>query len=126
MSLAFKQIKVYTKVALVLVVAMAIGAIFWKNRGHYVRFWFFGVVDSQQEINVVWLILCTAVGSILSWWVLLTGVSLIRDVREVRRDQALRKREDDQRELAEKLREQEKRIDDKLKHAIGKDPEQDS
>ncbi len=121
MSLAIKQIKLYTKLTLVLIVALAIGTIFVKNRSHQVRFWFFGLIDDQQEVNVVWLILCTAAGSIFSWWVLLTGLSMIKDLREVRRQQELKELERAQQELAEELRKQEQRIDRKVKNAIGQD-----
>jgi hypothetical protein len=121
MSLAFKRIKVYTKLALVLIVALVIGAVFIKNRNHEVRFWFFGLVDAEAEINVVWLILCTAVGAVFSWWVLLAAVSMIKDLRAVRHEEELREREQAQQELAQKLREQEKRIDQKVRKAIGQD-----
>ena len=121
MSLAFKRMKVYTKLALVVIVALAIGAVFFKNREHQVRFWFFGLVDYQTEVNVVWLILCTAAGAIVSWWVFLTALSMAKDVREVRREQAFQKRDKAQQDLAQKLREQERRIDEKVSKAIGTD-----
>ena len=121
MSLAFKRLKVYTKLVLVVIVALAIGAVFFKNRGHQVRFWFFGLVDDQTEINVVWLMLCTAAGAVFSWWVFLTALSMAKDVREVRQERALQKREKAQQDLAQKLRDQERRIDEKVSKAIGKD-----
>lgn len=121
MSLAFKRIKVYTKVVLVVIVALTIGTVFFKNRDHQVRFWFFGLVDDGAEINVVWLIVCTAVGAIFSWWVFLTAVSTIKDVREVRREGEFQKREKAQQEMVQKLREQEQRIDQKVSKAIEKD-----
>ena len=121
MSLAFKRIKVYTKLTLVVIVALAIGAVFLKNRDHEVRFWFFGLVDDQARINVVWLIVCTAVGAIFSWWVLLAALGPIKDMREVRRESEFQKREKAQQEMAQKLREQERRIDEKVSKAIGKD-----
>ena len=121
MSLAFKRFKVYTKVVLVVIVALAIGTVFFKNRDHQVRFWFFGLVDDGAQINVVWLIVCTAVGAVFSWWVLLAALGTIKDLREVRREGEFEKREKAQQEKAQKLREQERRIDEKVSRAIGKD-----
>ncbi|HUU82518.1 MAG TPA: hypothetical protein VM243_03340 [Phycisphaerae bacterium] len=121
MSLAFKRIKVYTKVTLLVIVALAIATVFIKNRGHRVQFWFFGLVDDQTPVNVVWLIVCTAIASVLSWWVLLAAISMVKDVREVRRQEEQQERERAQQAMARKLREQEQRIDEKLSKAIGKD-----
>ena len=125
MSLAFKRIKVYIKSGLVLIVALAIGAVLIENRNHAVRFWFFGLVDSAKEINVLWLILCTALGSVLSWSVLWMAVGLVKDARELRRQRQLRRWDESQKELADKLREQEKRIDEKIGKAIGQNAEKE-
>ena len=50
MSLALKQVKVYTKVALFAIVAVAIAVVLVKNRGHSVQVWFFGLVDAEQGL----------------------------------------------------------------------------
>ena len=121
MSLAFKKLKVYTRVALFVVVAVAIAAVLFKNRGHSVQVWFFGLVDADQEVNVVWLMLWTAVGAVVSWWVLKTTLSLVKDARALRREAEFRRREQAQRELAAKIAEQERRIDQKIHQAIAED-----
>ncbi len=77
-----------------------------------------GLVDPEQPVNVVWLMLWTAVGAVITWWVLRTALTLIKDMRELRRQEELRKSERQQKEMAVKLREQERRIDDKISKAI--------
>jgi len=120
MSLAFRRIKVYIRTALVVIVLAAVAVVLIKNRGNRVPVWFFGLIDEKQEINVVWLILCTAAGSIVSWWVIRAGVGLLRDMRELQRDSEFRRREQEQKELADKLREQERRIDEKINRGLHK------
>lgn len=111
MSLAWSKTKLYTKSALVLIVAVAVGAILIKNRNHTVQVWFFGIVDPQREINVVWLMLWTAVGAILTWWVLRTTVSLIKDTRRLRQEEELRRRRREQERRETELAEREQRLD---------------
>ncbi len=121
MSLAFKQIKVYTKLVLLVIVAVAIAAVLFKNRGNSVQVWFFGLVDEKSEINVVWLMVWTAIGAIISWWVLKTAFGLAKDMRELRRDEEIRDRAKVQEDMAAKLRDQERRIDEKLGQAVAED-----
>lgn len=125
MTLAFKQVKVYTKLGLFLVVAVAIGAVLIKNRHHSVQVWFFGLVDPAKEVNVVWLMVWTAIGAVVSWWVLRTTLGLVKDMRELRREEELRERAKTQEELAARLRDQERRIDDKITKAITKNADSD-
>ncbi|MCH7814555.1 MAG: hypothetical protein IID40_11115 [Planctomycetes bacterium] len=121
MGLAFKQFKVYTKVVLVLAVALAVGAVLLKNREHRVPVWFFGLTDPTEGINVVWLILCSAVGAIVAWTVLRATLGVVKDLREVARAKKVQLRDRSQQELAAKLKEQERRIDEKISKAIDHD-----
>ena len=125
MTLAFKQVKVYTKLGLLLIVAVAIGAVLIKNRSHSVQVWFFGLVDQAKEVNVVWLMVWTAIGAVVSWWVLRATLGLVKDMRELRREEELRERAKTQEELAARLRDQERRIDDKITKAITKNADSD-
>jgi hypothetical protein len=125
MTLAFKQVKVYTKLGLLLIVAVAIGAVLIKNRSHSVQVWFFGLVDPAKEVNVVWLMVWTAIGAVVSWWVLRATLGLVKDMRELRREEELRERAKTQEELAARLRDQERRIDDKITKAITKNADSD-
>ena len=119
MSLVFKQIKVYTKLSLIVALVAVILLIVRKNAPHNVDVWFF---RSYKQINVLWLILFTSVGSIVSWWVLSTTWSLWKDMRDLKHAADAKGAEEEQKRLAEKLADTEKRIDDKLADAIRKQP----
>ncbi|MCP4590743.1 MAG: hypothetical protein GY842_08360 [bacterium] len=118
MSLAFGRIKVYVKLTLVVLVALAICAVLWKNRSNQVSIWFFWVVDEATPINVIWLMLCTALGTLIAYWTLSLVWGLRRDMLKMAQDSAVREREQEQQKLAEQLQQQEQRIDEKLKKAI--------
>jgi len=85
MSLAFRQLKVYLRVTLIVLIGIGVALILFKNRTYSVGFWFFWLRDATQPVNVVWLMLCTAIGTLLSWWVLSIAWGLIRDWRELKR-----------------------------------------
>jgi len=110
MSLTRKKIKVYSKLVLVAVVALIIGLVILKNRNQRVTFWFFG---TYEGVNVLWLLACTAAGSIGAYWIALTVFSVWRGLRTVRRESAFRDREQEQTRKAEDLAVQERRIDQK-------------
>ena len=115
MNFGVKKIKAYSKLGLVAAVALVIGLVIFKNRNHEVTFWFFG---TYENMNVLWLLLCTTAGSIVAYWGFLTVFSLWKDMRELGRESAWRDREQRQRKLAEELAEQERRIDQKRSEAI--------
>ena len=121
MSLALRRIKVYSRLTLVVLAIIAICAVLWKNRSHEVKVWFFWLVDEDTPVKVIWLIVCTAVGTLVSTWILSTIWGLWRDMRKVARDSALREQEKQQEERGRKLQEQEQRIDAKLKKAISEE-----
>jgi len=121
MSLALRRVRVYSRLALIVLVVVAICVVLWKNRNHQVDIWFFWLVDEGRPVNVIWLILCTALGALLSYWVLSTVWGLRRDMEKVAADAALRDTEKKQQERARELKEQEERIDAKLKKAISEE-----
>jgi uncharacterized membrane-anchored protein len=116
--LAAKRLGVYVRTTLVLVVLVAIGAVLFNNRKNEVSVWFFGLTDEAAKTNVVWLILCTAAGTLVTWWVLRMGRRLLRDVREIERVREKSRIEQAQRERETQLAEREKRIDEKLRRGI--------
>lgn len=116
--LAVKRLGVYVRTTLILAVLAAIGAVLVNNRGNKVSVWFFGLTDEAAKTNVVWLILCTAAGTLISWWVLRMGRRLWRDVREVRRARESGRIERAQAEREAELAQREKRIDEKLRRGI--------
>lgn len=114
MTLAFKRIKVYAKLTLIVAAVLIVFMVVLKNRDNVVTVWFF---REYQAVNVLWLIACTAVSTVLLSWILSTTVGVWRDLRDVfdateaeRREEALKQRE-------AKLVEAENRIDRKLKGA---------
>ena len=121
MSLAMRRVKVYSKLALVVLVVIAICAVLWKNRSHRVEVWFFWLVDEGTAVNVVWLIAYTALGALLSYWVLSKVWGLRRDLKQVAADAAVRQKDLEQQDRARELKEQEERIDAKLRKAVSEE-----
>jgi type VI protein secretion system component VasK len=121
MSLAFKRLKVYVRSVLIAVVAILIVTVLFKNRGHEVSFWFFGLTDETERVNVVWLMVWTAIVALISWWVLTLGWSLWRDMRELKRLDASRRLQQAQDKRDEELKRRERRIDEKIQHAISRE-----
>ena len=123
MSVAFKQFRVYLRVGIVLTVALAVGLVLFQNRNHRVAFWFFWLTDTAEPINVIYLMVCTAVGALASWWALWLARGVWRDWREL----ALARKADrasnwlNQREA--NLDERERRLDEKVQGSISEEKE---
>ena len=123
MSVAFKQLRVYLRGAVVLIVVVGIGLVLVNNRHHEVTVWFFGLTDVTKPVNVVYLMLCTAAGTLIGGWTLSLVRGLRRDIREVRRQRAVDQMTKALDERAVALEDRERRVDEKLKQAIGEDSE---
>ncbi|MFH0981039.1 MAG: hypothetical protein V2A79_05820 [Planctomycetota bacterium] len=121
MRLALQRVKVYSRLTLIVLVILAVGAVLWKNRDHQAQVWFFWLVDTSRPINVLWLILCTALGALVAYWTLSLVWGVRRDMKKVALESALREREEGQEARAKELQEQEQRIDAKLKKAISEE-----
>ena len=115
MKLVFKQIKVYARLVVLVGMAMVVTAVVIKNADNKVTVWFFRPYES---IPVLWLILFTSVGSVLSWWILTATLGVWRDMRELHRASELEQARADQVQRAKEMAETEERIDRKLKEAI--------
>jgi uncharacterized membrane protein (DUF106 family) len=113
-----RQFKVYVKLILLVALALVLGLVVFNNRHNTVDVWFF---KAYESVNVCWLMLITAIGSIATWWILRATVGVWREMRELAKEAHLEKKRAEQEKLAEKLAETEKRIDSKLKGAIGPD-----
>jgi uncharacterized membrane-anchored protein len=122
-TVAFKQLRVYVRGAVILVAALAIVLVLVKNSGHTVRFWFFGFTDDTKPVNVVWLLLCTAIAALVVRWVFSLGWGLLRDVREVKRQRAIDQVTGTLQQRGAELDDQERRIDEKLRRAIADEEE---
>ncbi len=120
---AFQQLKVYVRAGLLLVVAVVVALVFLNNRGHSVSIWFFGLTDDQKPVNVVWLMLCTAVATLVVWWTGSLAWGLLRDMREVKRRRNIDAANKVIEGRAADLDKRERRIDSKLRQAIVEDGE---
>ena len=118
MRLVFKQIKVYARLVVLTAMALVVVAVVIKNADNKVTVWFF---RSYESVHVLWLILFTSVGSILSWWILTATLGVWRDMRELHRTAELERARKDELQRAKNLAETEERIDRKLKEAISDD-----
>jgi hypothetical protein len=119
MTLAFRKFKVYAKLVVIVAAALALLLVVYKNHDKRASVWFF---RDYPDINVLWLIACTAVASIVAYWVLRTTRGVIRDIRAAQLEDRLRARERAAAERTRELEERERRLDDKLKKAIGDQP----
>ena len=123
MTLALKRFKVYVRSTLIVVVAVAIGLVLLNNRDNVVSFWFFGLTDESRPLNVIWLMLCTAAGTLVSWWVFSFGWGLWRDMREVKRQQTMDEVAKGLAKRQAEMDERDRRIDEKLERAITQEEE---
>ena len=115
MALASKHFKAYLKLGAIIAIVVIALLIVFMNRNHKADIWFFGY---YQQIKVLWLILVTAVVSVIGWWVVSKIIRVIREVRQVRRSVKMEKQFSEQRQMAEQLTEREKRIDEKIRRSI--------
>lgn len=120
MNLVIKRIKLYARLTLFVTLALVVAAVIFKNRQHQVTVWFF---KTYESINVLWLMACTAGGSVLAWWILSTSLTVWRDLRDVHRATELQREKEQMQHRAEEIAETEKRIDRKIKEAIGDQPD---
>jgi type VI protein secretion system component VasK len=115
MSLALKRIKVYLKLSAILAVIAVILLVVLMNLDKRTDVWFF---KPYEQVNVLWLILITAVSAIASWWIVLRVFGTLRELRGLRQAREDRQKIDEQQRLARELAEREKRIDEKLRRSI--------
>jgi len=114
-GLVVKRIKVYFRVLLLAAMLLVVASVIYMNRSNRVDVWFF---KSYESINVVWLLVCTAFGSIAAWSIVLATRGVWRDMVELKRSAAADKANRESHEHLAKLAEAEKRIDQKIKNAI--------
>ena len=123
MSLAIQRLKVYLRTSIVVVVVGAIGLVLFKNRANYVEAWVFGLTAESKKVNVVWLMLSTALGTLTAWRIVWFARGLWRDLREVARQKAIEEATKLQERRAAELDERERRIEEKLKRTAASDGE---
>ncbi len=122
MSLVFKQIRLYAKLTLFIALALVVGLVVYKNRDHRVTVWFFATYES---INVLWLMLCTAGATVVTWWILALTRTVWRDMKVMFREKERQREQDEIERRKKEIAEAEKRIDRKIKTALHDDNEAD-
>ena len=119
MTLAFKRFKVYLRVGIAVAVILFGAIVLFKNRDHWVQVWFFGLTDPDKPTNVVWVMVWTAAITRTAWWLFSFTHGMIRDMRDLQRQEAITEVEASRRQREAKLDERERRIDEKLKQVEG-------
>jgi uncharacterized integral membrane protein len=117
-SIAFRQVKVYVRVTLISVVALAMALVLAMNYGNEVEVWFFGLTDPKKPVNVVWLMFSVMGATLWAQWVFSLGWGVWRDMRELRAQQ---KAGDAARALEERtarLEQQERSLDEKFRRVL--------
>jgi len=116
MGLAFRQIKTYAKITLIVATALAVVLVIVMNGDNTADVWLF---HHFKQINVLWLMLVSGASAVVMVWILRRVRKVLREVRELRQAKAVEQKLNEQRRLAEELRRQEERIDAKIKGSIG-------
>jgi len=121
MGLALRRIKVYCKLALMVAVAVLIFLVVVCNRQNEADVWF---LTKFEKVNVLYLILVTAVSSVVLFWAITRIRGVIREVRLVREERRNAEQAAQQKKLSEELADREKRIDEKLRRSIESEQEE--
>ena len=116
MNIAFKKAKLYVKLVLIVVVVVMIVSVVCNNRDKDASVWFF---KEYPQVNVLKLLLVTAIISIISFWILTTGFKLARQWREVSKQVAHQEKMKQLDSKTDELEKQEQRIDNKINRALG-------
>ena len=119
MALALRRIKVYCKLALIGAVLIVVLLTVLFNRNNNADVWFF---RNYERINVLYLILVTAIATIVLFWITTRIRGVLREVRQLRKDRQAAEQLAEHRKLAEELADREKRIDEKLRRSITEEP----
>jgi hypothetical protein len=121
-NLAFKKIAVYIKLLLLITVAVAVTAVLINNRNNTVSVWFFGLVDNKVEVNVVWVMLWSAIAALFAWWILKMTIGLARDLRTLSREEVLRKREEVVAARSKEVSDRQRRLDEQTRQVLADEP----
>ena len=100
MNLAIQRFKVYSKLILIILFILFILLMMWMNRANRVTVWF---LYEFEEINVLWLMTCTALFAILAWITLKFAFGVVRDLKALKQHDDLQAEKKRQDELMKKL-----------------------
>lgn len=118
MNLALRTFAVYCKLALAGAVGVLVAVVVWMNSDNRVNFW---LLRTHEQVNVLYIILITAITSIVVFWILLKIRGVLRDLRGVRAEKLKAEAAAAQQRQAAELAAREKRLDEKLRRSITED-----
>jgi type VI protein secretion system component VasK len=111
----FRQFLVYSKATLLLAGLLALLLLVFKNRSYTTQFWP-GAAD--QPVSTLWIMLLTAILSIVAWSILLRVRRIWKELRDVRAEKARLAEQARLEQRSQQLEQQEKRIDEKLRRGL--------
>ncbi|MBN1488992.1 MAG: hypothetical protein JXA69_03665 [Phycisphaerae bacterium] len=115
MRLALRPIKVYGRLGLIWAIAILVLLIVLFNRNNVADVWFF---RTYREVNVLYLMLLTAVAAIAVFWAVTRIRGVLREARALREERQAAEQLAEREKLAGELVEREKRLDEKLRRSI--------
>ena len=118
MGLAFRQIKVYSKLAVVALVAAFVVVVAVMNQGNTADVW---LLKKYEQVPTLWLIFFTSAVAVVTGWAAWGTRRLLREWRQVRREAGAEAKLAEQKRLADELTAQERRINEKLTESISDD-----
>jgi heme/copper-type cytochrome/quinol oxidase subunit 2 len=111
----FKHVVVYGKLIAIVAVLMTAAVVVFQNRNYSTKFWP-GAAD--EEVSTLWLMLWTAILSIVVFWTLTRVIRVVKQVNRVRLEQEAARKADENEKRRRELDDQERRIDKKIKSAL--------
>lgn len=114
-----RQFVVYGKVTIVAAILLLVAIVVVKNWQFKTRFWPWA---NERDVPTLWLMLATAVFSILVFSAITRLRRVFKELSEVRNEQARQKEGKAFAERQRRLDEQERRIDEKIQDALHTKP----
>lgn len=118
-----RQFVVYAKVTLIVALAVVVIVVVFMNRNYRTNFWPWA---DKEQVSTLWLMLATCILSIIVFWALAKTRRVWREVVEIQAEKTRQQQEAEVERRRAALEEQERRIDTKLKQALGPDNSQES
>ncbi len=119
MSKSLQRFWTYFKLGLVIALGLLILVTVIVNRNYKTDVWLF---VKFEQVNTLWLIVVTAVLSIVTFWAATRVRGILTAVKKVKAEKAEEEKQARQRAIAAELSATERRIDEKLQKAVADGP----
>jgi len=119
MSKSLHRFWTYFKLGLVIGLGLLILVTVIVNRNYKTDVWLF---VKFEQVNTLWLIVVTAVLSIVTFWAATRVRGILAAVKKVKDEKAEEEKQAKQRAIAAELSATERRIDEKLQKAVAEPP----